>query len=296
MSKNQSKWAALLALFKILLKSTKFLKLALAGASFAAYSYMFTWQFAAMLLIMIFIHELGHVIAMRQCGIHVKGIYLIPFFGGAAVADEDFKTRRDESYIALMGPWFGFLVSVAFGIMYFITDVPVFAAGATWCALINLFNLLPVNPMDGGRVLKSIAFSIGNKFGLIFLGISLFFMMYLIITFKIWLFLILLIVAVLELSIELHLERKRTKLFLDLQNNINLIDFDSLNESERERLSNLKKEIGSEDTSFNEKPKMSIKQLILYSILYVITCLAFFLLMTFAGDLPGCKEALEMLQ
>lgn len=301
MSKNNSnKSAFFFGLFKILLKSTKFLKIALAGASFAAYSYMFTWQFAAMLIIMIFIHELGHVVAMRQCGIHVKGIYLIPFFGGAAVADGDFKTRRDETYIALMGPWFGFLVSIFFAIMYFITNIPVFAAGATWCSLINLFNLLPVNPMDGGRVLKSIAFSIGNIFGLVFLAISLLCMIYLIIFFKVWLFLILLIVAVLELSIELYLERKRKKRkqsILELKKSIESIEFDSLNESEKETVESASAHIKKlEETAIEEKPKMSIKQLIIYSLLYIVTCFAFFYLMTFASHLPGCQEALEMLK
>ena len=286
-----------------MLKSSKFLKFILAGASFATYSYLFTWQFAGMLLIMIFIHELGHVIAMKQCGIKVKGIYLIPLLGGAAVAEGDFKTRRDESYIALMGPWFGLFVSLFFYLLYYITSNPVFAAGATWCSFMNLFNLLPVNPLDGGRVVKSLTFSAHGYVGLGFLLLSLIGMIVLIVKYHIWLFMVLLIVAVLELSFELFVlykKKKKAKEAINTKHNlinaINQLDENTLDEETKMIVEEVKKDLDTTIAESYEKPKMSLKQIVFYATLYLLTCFVFLELMTYTIHLPGCKEAFDVLK
>ena len=259
----------------LIVASSKFLKFILAGLSLSVYSYLFTWPFAIMLLLMIFIHEYGHVVAMRKCGIHVKGIYLIPFFGGVAVADDNFKTRRDEAYIALMGPWYGFVVSAFFLLFYYLTKNPLFAAGATWCSMINLFNLFPINPLDGGRILKSLAFSINNISGIVFLFLSLIAMFFLILYFKIWLFLILLIMAVLELFFEVYSINKKTKELEKLKNNLE----NKINntKTDLESLHYYKEKKIEVENEINKtiKPQMSLKQIILYSFLYLITCLFF---------------------
>lgn len=155
----------LLSLLFKLIKSLKVLKVGLAAISMIGYSYMFSWEFAALIMVSLFVHESGHVWAMRHCGMHVKGIFFIPFIGGAAVTDSAFKTRSDEVFVALMGPVWGLLLSLGTAIPYFITKNPLFAAAASWMAMINLFNLLPINPLDGGRVVKSIAFSISSYGG-----------------------------------------------------------------------------------------------------------------------------------
>jgi len=156
-----------------LVKGAKVGKVGLAATSVAAYSYLFTWQFAVLILVSIFVHESGHVWAMKRCGIKTKGIYFIPFLGAAAVADEAFPSRSSETYIAIMGPIWGLALAVLTGLVYLVTGYPFFAAAASWMALINLFNLLPVNPLDGGRIFKSISFSIHSYFGLAFLVVGL---------------------------------------------------------------------------------------------------------------------------
>jgi Zn-dependent protease len=138
----------------------------------AAYAYLFTWQFAVIIMVSLFFHELGHIWAMKRCGLKTKGIYFIPFLGAAAVSEEMFKSRRDEVYVAIMGPIWGFGLAVATALMYVFTGNALFAAAAGWMALVNLFNLLPVNPLDGGRIMTSIAFSINSKMGFIFLVIG----------------------------------------------------------------------------------------------------------------------------
>ena len=113
-----------------------------------------------------------------------------------------FKSRRDEAYIAIMGPIFGFALSGIALVVYIVTHNALFGAAAGWMAMINLFNLLPINPLDGGRIMKSIAFSINSKFGYIFLAIGIVASIILIFWAGIILFLFLLIIGSLEFVFE----------------------------------------------------------------------------------------------
>ena len=141
-------------------------KLVLALASFAVYAFVFTWQFAVIIVGMLVIHECGHLRCMKHYGMKTRGIYLIPLVGAAAVAEDNFPSRRAEATIALAGPLTGAVLAAMTGLAYFATRNGAFAAAAAWMALINLFNLLPVVPLDGGRVVKSITCSIGSRTGL----------------------------------------------------------------------------------------------------------------------------------
>ncbi|WP_341503229.1 site-2 protease family protein [Gallaecimonas sp. GXIMD4217] len=153
-------WAALG--FK-LFKSAKVIKVALAGASFASYAYLFNWQMAVILLAILVFHEYGHLKAMHRFGIKTKGIFLIPFFGGAAVASERFRTQWQEVYVALAGPSFGMAMCLAAYGLYLLTGSAFIGAVASLAAFLNLFNLLPIHPLDGGRVLKAIMASTQSR-------------------------------------------------------------------------------------------------------------------------------------
>lgn len=183
-------------------KTVKVGKFGLAIGSMTAYAYLFTWQFALMVMISLFFHECGHIWAMKRCGLKTKGIYFIPFLGAAAVSEEMFKTRRDEVFVAIMGPIWGFALAVGTALVYVFTGNALFAAAAGWMAMINLFNLLPVNPLDGGRIMKSIAFSINSRIGLAFLVVGILISIILTVWAGLILFLILLIVGGLELFFE----------------------------------------------------------------------------------------------
>ncbi|WP_297576321.1 site-2 protease family protein [uncultured Deefgea sp.] len=150
-----------------LFKSAKLIKVALAGASVAAYSWLFSFQFALALLACLVFHEYGHIRAMKYFGMKTKGIYLIPFLGGLALSDEKINTRWQDVVIAIMGPSFGLLLSLASCLAYWLTGNVFFAGLATFNALLNLFNLLPILPLDGGHILKSISFSMNSVLGLI---------------------------------------------------------------------------------------------------------------------------------
>ncbi len=234
----------------------KISKFALAGASLAAYTYLYSWKFAVIILIQLFIHEYGHLWAMKKTGIKTKGIFMLPFLGAACVADEDFKSRYDESYIALMGPVFGLVCAFATLLVYFYTGLPMYAAAASWMALVNLFNLLPINPLDGGRVLKSITFSIGNWFGLITLILGLICSIILTVYFKIWIFVILLIASGIELWMEWYFVQKKIT---------------------------------------NPKPIMDRKQIFTVVGAYIFLASVLFYFMALTSNIPGAKLAMEML-
>lgn len=150
-----------------LLKSAKVIKVLFAGASVAAYSWLFSLEFALALIGCLVFHEYGHIRAMKHFGMKTKGIYLIPFVGGLALSDERINTRWQDVYISIMGPTFGLILSVISLGLYWITGNIFFAGLASFNALLNLFNLLPILPLDGGHILKSISFSMNSMVGLI---------------------------------------------------------------------------------------------------------------------------------
>ena len=150
-----------------LFKSAKVIKVALAGASVAAYSWLFSFEFALALIACLVFHEYGHIRAMKYFGMQTKGIYLIPFMGGLALRDEKINTRWQDVVISIMGPTFGLLMSLLCLLLYWLTGEMIFAGLATFNALLNLFNLLPILPLDGGHILKSISFSMNSIVGLL---------------------------------------------------------------------------------------------------------------------------------
>lgn len=149
-----------------LLKSAKVVKVLFAAGSLAAYSWLFSIQFAIALILCLVFHEYGHIKAMKYFGLKTKGIYLIPFVGGLALSDDKINTRWQDIVISIMGPFFGLILSLACLVGYWLTDIEILAGLAVFNALLNLFNMLPVLPLDGGHVLKSIAFSINSRVGL----------------------------------------------------------------------------------------------------------------------------------
>ena len=93
---------------------------------------------------------------MRWAGIPVRGIYFVPFFGGVAVGDGLAKSEVTRGFVALMGPAFRMLTTALFALLSLQNPEPLLADLALMSALLNGFNLLPVLPLDGGQVLRSL--------------------------------------------------------------------------------------------------------------------------------------------
>lgn len=194
--------AKLMPYFAKLMKAAKFLKFGLAAATFASYAYLFTWKFALLIMIALAWHESGHVWAMKRSGMKTKGFYFLPFIGGAAVAEDHYKTYGQNVYIAAMGPVWGLILAALTAGAYYATGIPMFAAAAGFMALVNLFNLLPVNPLDGGQIVRSIAFSIHKTVGFAFLLMSLVASVVLMYKLRIGLFGFILVIGILDLLSE----------------------------------------------------------------------------------------------
>ncbi len=155
LSKLKAQSGSLIALFFKLFKVFGSLKVLLAGATLATYSYLFTWEFALSVMWAIGIHELGHVWAMRRTGMPTPGFYFIPLFGGAAIGDRA-RSEWQDVFITAMGPTWGLLSAVPPALLFFITSDPFWGAVCGFIGLVNLFNLLPIYPLDGGRLTSSL--------------------------------------------------------------------------------------------------------------------------------------------
>lgn len=190
------------------LKGFKFTKIGLAGLSLAGYAAVYTWKFGLLLMIAIGFHESGHVWAMKKMGIKTKGFYFLPFIGGAAIAEEQYKTYGENAYIAIMGPIWGALLAGLCAGAYWITGIPMLAAAAAWMATLNLFNLLPITPLDGGQLVRSIAFSIHKNVGVAFLTLSMLGGIFIMWKLHIGLFALILLVGGFELFWEVRLRFK----------------------------------------------------------------------------------------
>ena len=142
------------------------LLLASIALSVIIWGFLFNLKFAIALIVAIFIHEYGHFYWMGREGIKNKDMMFIPPFGAVARAKEYWPSYGAELRIALAGPVFGLLSVALFWILYLIYQKDIFLASAGLACSINLFNLvLPIPILDGGRVIKSILYSINQWLG-----------------------------------------------------------------------------------------------------------------------------------
>lgn len=145
------KWIGFLFSSKILLASLGFF------ASIWFYALFWGWKFAFVFVILILIHELGHAAFMRFYGVPASLPYFIPGMGAMINMRGRPASQLEESYIALAGPLTGTLASLAcygYGAM---TGDQFWIAIAYTGFFLNLFNLFPVLPLDGGRVVGAIS-------------------------------------------------------------------------------------------------------------------------------------------
>ncbi|MEK4190241.1 M50 family metallopeptidase [Paenibacillus sp. FSL L8-0494] len=118
-----------------------------------------TGQFLELLTLftIVFIHEMGHVVAALLAGVTVKSVQLLPFGGVAVIEDHGRLTASREIGIALAGPLQnGIMIVIALGLQqagYGNQEFLTYFIHAN--AMIGLFNLVPVLPLDGGKVLQA---------------------------------------------------------------------------------------------------------------------------------------------
>jgi Zn-dependent protease len=125
--------------------------------SVAAYSLIWGWKFAFGFVVLLLVHEMGHVIQLRREGIDASAPLFIPFFGAAVWSKSLGDNAVAEARVGLAGPILG---SIGAALCIPIADA---TGNEFWRALaftgffLNLFNLLPVVPLDGGRAMAAMA-------------------------------------------------------------------------------------------------------------------------------------------
>lgn len=119
--------------------------------SIAAYAWIWGLPFAIGFVLLIFVHELGHVLELRRQGVPASAPLFIPFLGAVIGMKELPDDAWKEARVALAGPILGSLGAAACWIAGEATDSDLLLALAFTGFFLNLFNLIPIVPLDGGR-------------------------------------------------------------------------------------------------------------------------------------------------
>jgi Zn-dependent protease len=125
--------------------------------SVAAYSLIWGWKFAIGFVVLLFVHEMGHVIALRREGVQASAPLFIPFLGALVWAKSLGGNALAEARVGLAGPVLGTIGAAACLPIAWLTGADLWTALAFTGFLLNLFNLLPVTPLDGGRAMAALA-------------------------------------------------------------------------------------------------------------------------------------------
>ena len=149
--------AKLKALLFLLPKIKVFTTSASMLVSVAAYSLIWGWKFAVGFVLLIFVHEMGHVLQLRREGIKASAPMFIPFFGAVIWAKSLGNNALAEARVGLAGPIVGSLGSAALIPVADATGNDLFRALAFTGFFLNLFNMLPVVPLDGGRAMAALS-------------------------------------------------------------------------------------------------------------------------------------------
>jgi Zn-dependent protease len=131
------------------------LKVVTTGASMlvsvAAYAWIWGLPFAIGFVLLIFVHELGHVLELRRQGVPASAPLFIPFLGAVIGMKELPDDAWKEARVALAGPILGSVGAAACWIAGEATGSEFLVALAFVGFFLNLFNLIPIVPLDGGR-------------------------------------------------------------------------------------------------------------------------------------------------
>jgi Zn-dependent protease len=120
-------------------------------ATMGLYWKLWGWPFAGGFVLSIDVHEMGHVSALRRYGVRAGAPMFIPGVGAFVRLGEALHSDWENAMVGLAGPLWGLMATVASYAAYLASGMPIFAAIAHSAAWLNLFNLLPVWQLDGGR-------------------------------------------------------------------------------------------------------------------------------------------------
>lgn len=121
------------------------------------YTFLYGWKYAVGIVLLLFIHEMGHLTASRRLGIDTSLPMFLPFIGAIIQMKQVPKDAKTESIIGIAGPIFGAIgafVCLFLGEMF---GSALLLALAYFGFLLTVFNLIPAHPLDGGRIVTAIS-------------------------------------------------------------------------------------------------------------------------------------------
>ena len=146
----------MIKLLALLLSGAKFGKLLSSGGtmllSVLVYAFVYGWMYALGFVALLFVHEMGHYVAARQRGLAVGAPTFIPFVGAWIELKDMPHDAETEAYVGLGGPLLGSVGALVAYLMARSYDATWLLAVAYSGFFLNLFNLIPLSPFDGGRI------------------------------------------------------------------------------------------------------------------------------------------------
>jgi Zn-dependent protease len=124
--------------------------------SIGAYALLWGWQFAVGFVVLLLVHEMGHVLEAKRQGLPVSAPMFIPFLGALITLKQLPANAWNEAKVAIAGPILGSIGAAAFWALGEVIDSELLVALAFTGFLLNLFNLAPISPLDGGRIVAAI--------------------------------------------------------------------------------------------------------------------------------------------
>ena len=144
-----------------MLAAGKFGKFLLTGGtmliSVFAYSFIFGWRYAVGFVLLIFVHEMGHYLAAKKRNLNVGVPTFIPFVGAWIQLKEQPMDAETEAFVGIAGPMLGSAGAFVCYLIAIDSGSHLMLALAYAGFVLNLFNLIPVSPLDGGRIVSVIS-------------------------------------------------------------------------------------------------------------------------------------------
>lgn len=125
--------------------------------SMFVYAQSYGWAYAAGVVFLLLLHELGHFIAARQRGLEVGAPVFIPFVGAWVALKTTDLEPETEAYVGLAGPLLGTVAAFVCYLYALDSGQRLWLAVAYAGFMINAFNLIPLTPLDGGRIVRVIS-------------------------------------------------------------------------------------------------------------------------------------------
>lgn len=121
------------------------------------YASLWGWKWAVGFVLLLLVHECGHLLAAKYFGLAVSAPMFIPFMGAFIALKEAPRDAWMEACVGIGGPILGTVGAVVCHVAGLALNIPLFIALAWTAYFLNLFNLTPVGMLDGGRIVTALS-------------------------------------------------------------------------------------------------------------------------------------------